>query len=128
MKQISLKNIIIAAASVVGLVGVFLPWVSASAFGISITANGTDGSDGWIILALFVVPIVLALINLKKEMAIGYKIGITAVSALIAIIAIVKIIDIMGAGIVSAGIGLFVILIGSVASAVLPWTPIKKML
>lgn len=115
----------IAAASVIGAVGIFLPWATGSAYGISVTVDGTGG-DGWIVLALFAVSVVLAAINIKKEPAMGYKIGITAASAIAAIIATVKIINTFGADYVTAGIGLYLILIFGVVVAILPWLPINK--
>lgn len=124
--QISIKSILTTVASVIGALGVFLPWATGAAFGISVTVSGTDGGDGWIVLALFVVSVILSIINIKKEFARGFQIGISISSVIAAIIALIKIVNTFGNAYITAGIGLYVIVIFGLASAIMPWLPINK--
>ena len=124
--QISIKSILTTVASAIGALGVFLPWATGAAFGISVTVSGTDGGDGWVILALLAVSVILAIVNIKKDFARGFQIGISISSIIAAIIALIKIINTFGNAYITAGIGLYVIVIFGLASAVMPWMPINK--
>ena len=54
------NRIFIIAASAVAILGSFLPWASASAGALgSMTISGTQG-DGWLIIFLAIVSIVLS--------------------------------------------------------------------
>ena len=115
--------IIISAA--VAILGTFLPWASlnAGAFG-SYSVNGLRG-EGWFILILAVVAIVLACLNdvkssLPKSLAIGVIVSgaIATVVALLALFGVNKYaVDFNGYG-VSIGFGLILALIASIAIVV----------
>jgi hypothetical protein len=49
--------IVAIAGGVLLAIGSFLPWAEVSGGGVSVSAKGTDGSDGWITLAAGVVAI-----------------------------------------------------------------------
>ena len=115
--------IIISAA--VAILSSFLPWASlnAAAFG-SYSVNGLRG-EGWFILILAVVAIVLACLNdvkssLPKSLAIGVIVSgaIATVVALLALFGVNKYaVDFNGYG-VSIGFGLILALIASIAIVV----------
>ena len=115
--------IIISAA--VAILSSFLPWASlnAGAFG-SYSVNGLRG-EGWFILILAVVAIVLACLNdvkssLPKSLAIGVIVSgaIATVVALLALFGVNKYaVDFNGYG-VSIGFGLILALIASIAIVV----------
>ena len=132
MKQgFALKNIIIACAAVIGVIATFLPWATASVLGlVSISVNGVaDGaSDGWFTMIAFIAIAVIAGIFMqKKDMHIGAKIGISVASALPVIIGIINIANVSSktSGLGSPAIGLFLLVIAGIATAVLPWIPIN---
>jgi len=58
---------------VIAAVGVFLPWVSASGFGITVTADGSGSSEGKLIMLGGVLAIIGALAVLATSMkSLGY--------------------------------------------------------
>ena len=129
----SLKSIVVSATSLLTIIGSFLPWAVVSFMGISQSVNGLGGStgvgDGIFFLIGGIIIAVLALIGLKKEdLHIGLKIAISLISAVLLIIAIFKIVDVTKVPMTSAGIGLYLLVVSDIATAVLPWLPIKKML
>lgn len=132
-KGLSLKNIIISAVALIGGIASFLPWATVSFMGISMSTNGISegAADGWFTLLAFVAIIVVACVFITKEdMHIGAKIGISVASLLPIGVGLYNIIKIntetMGLG--SASIGLYIVLIFGIATAALPWVPIKNMI
>lgn len=123
--QISIKSIIILAVSVVGAMATFLPWLSKTALGVTVTAYGRDG-DGWFSFALFAVVLVLALVNIKKDLKMGMKISISVVSVLAILIGLSKVFAAMDSGL-TIGVGVYAVLLAGVIEAVLPWLPIKEI-
>ena len=115
--------IIISAA--VAILSSFLPWASlnAGAFG-SYSVNGLNG-DGWFILILAVVAIVLAcLSDVKASMPQGLAIGVIVSGAIATVVALIDVFGVNkytanfnGYG-VSIGFGLILALIASIAIVV----------
>ena len=115
--------IIISAA--VAILSSFLPWASlnAGAFG-SYSVNGLNG-DGWFILILAVVAIVLAcLSDVKSSMPKGLAIGVIVSGAIATVVALIDVFGVNkytanfnGYG-VSIGFGLILALIASIAIVV----------
>lgn len=132
MKQFSLKNIIIACAALIGGIASFLPWATVSFLGVSISTNGvTETAHGWFTLIAFVAIIgVAGYLITKEEMPMWAKATISALSAVAIGFSLFNIIDVNtnSAGLASAGIGLYLVLIAGIATAALPWVPIKNML
>ena len=115
--------IIISAA--VAILSSFLPWASlnAGAFG-SYSVNGLNG-DGWFILILAVVALVLAcLSDVKSSMPKGLAIGVIVSGAIATVVALIDVFGVNkytanfnGYG-VSIGFGLILALIASIAIVV----------
>ena len=115
--------IIISAA--VAILSSFLPWASlnAGAFG-SYSVNGLNG-DGWLILILAVVAIVLAcLSDVKASLPKGLAIGVIVSGAIATVVALIDVFGVNkytanfnGYG-VSIGFGLILALIASIAIVV----------
>ncbi len=115
--------IIISAA--VAILSSFLPWASlnAGAFG-SYSVNGLNG-DGWFILILAAVAIVLAcLSDVKTSMPKGLAIGVIVSGAIATVVALIDVFGVNkytanfnGYG-VSIGFGLILALIASIAIVV----------
>ena len=115
--------IIISAA--VSILSSFLPWASlnAGAFG-SYSVNGLNG-DGWFILILAAVAIVLAcLSDVKTSMPKGLAIGVIVSGAIATVVALIDVFGVNkytanfnGYG-VSIGFGLILALIASIAIVV----------
>lgn len=108
------------AAAVVVLLGSFLPWASVSAFGVSQSVNGTEADGKRTLLAALAMGVLFWLWNRRTVIAAG------AVSAIAAVIGIANLIDINGVagdlgGLVdvSAGIGIFMVILGGIAGAVM---------
>ena len=115
--------IIISAA--VAILSSFLPWASLNAgnFG-SYSWNGLRG-DGWFILILAVVALVLACLNdVKSSLPKGLAIGVIVSGAIATVVALIDVFgvnkytaDFNGYG-VSIGFGLILALIASIAIVV----------
>ena len=115
--------IIISAA--VAILSSFLPWASlnAGAFG-SYSVNGLNG-DGWFILILAVVALVLACLNdVKSSLPKGLAIGVIVSGAIATVVALIDVFGVNkytanfnGYG-VSIGFGLILALIASIAIVV----------
>ena len=89
------NRIFIIAASAVAILGSFLPWASASAGALgSMTISGTQG-DGWLIIFLAIVSIVLSCLkNYEKPMEKPFAIGVIVIGAIQTIISIIDVINI----------------------------------
>lgn len=122
-QKISIKSIIALVAAAIGIIATFLPWVSAQAYGIVVTARGTDG-DGWISLILFAIIAVIALISIKKEFSTGIKIAIT-ILGLLALFVVISKFSALSKDL-TLGIGVYLALIASIADVAAPWLPIKQ--
>lgn len=124
-KKLSIKNIIIIVAAAIGAIATFLPWATVSFLGVSESVSGASG-DGWISFAIFLAIIVLTAIKFKNELPKGFKIAVTVLGVIALIIGIFEIANINGNsfGLGSAGIGVYIVIIAGIASAILPWLPI----
>ena len=116
-------RIFIIAASAVAILGSFLPWASASAGALgSMTVSGTQG-DGWLIIFLAIVSIVLSCLkNYKKPMEKPFAIGVIVIGAIQTIISIIDVINInkyavnFGGFGISLGFGLILCLLAAIAT------------
>jgi len=69
---------------VIAAVGVFLPWVSVSGFGITVTANGFDASQGKVVLLGGVLALIGGLAVLATTMkSLGYLIPVGGLVAIL---------------------------------------------
>ena len=117
------NRIFIIAASAVAILGSFLPWASASAGALgSMTVSGTQG-DGWLIIFLAIVSIVLSCLkNYKKPMEKPFAIGVIVIGAIQTIISIIDVINInkyavnFGGFGISLGFGLILCLLAGIAT------------
>lgn len=127
--KFSLKSILIAAAALIGCIGVFLPWGVVKVLFISESVAGTAG-DGWLSFGALIIAAAIAMAFIKKEkFPVGGQIAITAFGVAAGVIALIKMFDINGIGLgASAGFGIYYTIIFSVIVAVLPWVPINKTL
>ena len=119
----SITDIVVAVAAVVGIIATFLPWMSVSVLGVSISAKGSDG-DGWITFVLFIAVLGVTIYNMFKE-AKWAKIVITILAALAALIALIKVPDALSNGF-TLGIGIILVIIAGIVAAVMPWIPMGK--
>ena len=117
------NRIFIIAASAVAILGSFLPWASASAGALgSMTVSGTQG-DGWLIIFLAIVSIVLSCLkNYEKPMEKPFAIGVIVIGAIQTIISIIDVINInkyavnFGGFGISLGFGLILCLLAGIAT------------
>ena len=105
-------SLITLISAVVIVVSVFLPFASASAFGISISASLIDGGDGWILLVLAVITGVLA--YLKKHVPALVLAVISLALVLFEMVHSSSVISEYG----SLGVGAWLLLLASVAMLV----------
>ena len=61
VNQVSKNSWIIAAIAAVGAIGVFLPWIKVTFWGISVSAAGTKDTWGIIALVAFILIIAFTL-------------------------------------------------------------------
>ena len=122
-RTISIKSIIAAVAGLVGMIATFLPWLSTSAFGISVSAKGSDG-DGWISFICFAVVLSIAIVELFKK-AMWTKIVITVAAAIATLIVAIDMINGLNNGL-TINVGIYLGLIAGVAGIITPWLPIDK--
>ena len=122
-KPISIKSIIAAVAGLIGMIATFLPWLSASVFGISISAKGSDG-DGWISFVCFAVVLSIAIVEMFKK-AKWTKIVITIAAAIATIVVAIDMINGLNNGL-TVNIGIYLGLVAGIAGIVVPWLPIDK--
>ena len=116
-------RIFIIATSAVAILGSFLPWASASAGSLgSMTVSGTQG-DGWLIIFLAIVSIVLSCLkNYEKPMEKPFAIGVIVIGAIQTIISIIDVINInkyavnFGGFGISLGFGLILCLLAGIAT------------
>ena len=117
------NRIFIIAASAAAILGSFLPWATASAGALgSMTISGTQG-DGWLIIFLAIVSIVLSCLkNYEKPMEKPFAIGVIVIGAIQTIISIIDVINInkyavnFGGFGISLGFGLILCLLAAIAT------------
>ena len=122
-KTISIKSIIAAVAGLIGMIATFLPWLSASAFGISVSAKGSDG-DGWISFVCFAVVLSIAIVEMFKK-AKWTKIVITVAAAIATIVVAIDMINGLNNGL-TVNIGIYLGLVAGIAGIIAPWLPIDQ--
>ena len=123
-KQISIASIVVAVASVVGIIATFLPWAVTSAFGISVSVKGIEG-DGVICLIMFAAVLGVAIYSMFKDEAKWQKICICVAAAIAVLVALIDVINVLNNGF-TAGIGAYLAIIAGLVGAIMPWIPIKK--
>lgn len=99
--------------ALIGIIGSFLPWIITP----FLTVSGTDGSDGWITLVLYALPLVLVLLGNRS---LSLKTGLFITIIILALLGSVtgfydysKMQDIPG-NFASAGIGLYMVIASGV--------------
>ena len=118
------QKIGILGGSALCVIGSVLPWVSVSLGGKTFSVSGMD-AGGAVTLLLAAVCAVFAIMGNKTETVKGWKFWtVFGIAVFNALIAVIKIGDASAAsaklgGAASVGIGLFVILAGAAATAVL---------
>lgn len=127
--KFSIKNTIASISGVVGVIGFFLPWFTA----LKNSANMTDIGDdyrylGYFALILLVATSTIALTNISQKLNSLYKIIITTLSGISVLLTVIEMIIVLNEtnGLVSVGIGLYLTIIGSLATAIISWIPIKE--
>lgn len=109
--NVSYAVVTTVVAAVIVFIAVFLPAVSASTWGLSLSRSLIQGGDGWIVLALIVAVSVLAI--LRKALAALIIAGLDAVVWLIELIDLNSKMSDMGSYVdVSLGIGFWLWTIG----------------
>lgn len=84
-KFASRPNMPALVISVLLFISVFLPWITASAMGLSTSANGMDSSWGYLTLFMGIIGIVISFIIPQKTRSISFiVIGILAIIGVIA--------------------------------------------
>jgi len=91
MWRVEVKNmekntllIIGLVGGIIAAVGVFLPWFSASGFGITVTANGFDSNEGKVVVLGGVLALIGALAALATTMkSLGYLVPIGGLVAIL---------------------------------------------
>lgn len=132
-KGFSLKNIVIAAVSLLTILGAFLPWATVKVLMLEKTLNGisneTGVADGIFFVIGAVITIVLTIVFIKKEdLSTGTKCAVSILNVLLTILAIAKIVDVNSVPLTTVGAGLYILIASTAITAVLPWVPYNKML
>jgi len=84
-KFASKPNIPALVISILLFISVFLPWITASAMGISTSANGMDSSWGYLTLIMGILGIVASFILPQKTRSFSFiVIGVLAIVGVIA--------------------------------------------
>lgn len=127
-QSINIQRKIILIAGAVGIISIFLPWVSVSMMGMSNSASGFRGS-GIVVFLAFAAAIIIALIG-NQSQKLDKRMWLAALAA--AVIALLFVIISFGSssnemgdgfGIVDAGhgIGIYLALIASLGVLVGAW-------
>lgn len=125
----SIKGIVITLASALGIVGFFLPWISA--LGKSVSGVGVGDEYGYLgcaTLMLFTISATISVLNMTHSLSQHYKLaisGINGVAAILSLIITIKLLNEFGQY-VGISAGPIVLIIAGVAAAVAPWLPIKE--
>ena len=122
-KQISTTNIVVAVSAVVGIIATFLPWMSASVLGITLSASGTEG-NGLISLFMFIIILGVVAYSVYKK-ADWAKICISIAAGIALLIAIINLIDGASNGF-TIGFGLILVIIAALVCGIMPWIPMGK--
>lgn len=79
--MINKQKIAIIACSVVGIIGLFMPWITMDMFMTKQSISGIEQNEGKILLATFLVAIVLSIVGDRDKTLSKDKFWITIVSA-----------------------------------------------
>ena len=108
----SKQRLAILIASVVGLISIFLPWVSLGPFSVS----GSSG-DGALLFFLLIPILILPLIGERNKNLSGIKLYVTLILAVLALFINIYTFSNIPMGV---GIGLYISSLSSIALVVLP--------
>jgi peptidoglycan/LPS O-acetylase OafA/YrhL len=113
------QRLIVLGLALLGVIGSFLPWASTP-FG---SVSGTDGSDGYITIILFIIPAVFSLIGNREESMKNWMGIVGAVFGLLgSLVGYINYSNVSGnpmGGFIKIGIGLYLILAAGVLLAIL---------
>jgi hypothetical protein len=88
IKKMNKQRLGILIAAVVGMLAVFMPWANMPVGSIS----GMDGSDGWVVLVLFAIPLVVSLLKDRSQPVRGGLLWVATVPGiLVAVLGIWKV-------------------------------------
>lgn len=126
MNKVSKNSWIHAAIAAVGAIGVFLPWVKVSFWGISSSAAGINAWQGIFSLIVLLLVAVLVVAGPAIKMPEANRKQIMTFGAYVpAAFSVWVMLDIMGTPMVSPAIGLFITLASSVALILIGHNVIK---
>lgn len=116
MNKVSKNTWIHAGIAAVGAIGVFLPWAKVSFMGFSASANGLDAWQGIFSLITLIAIAVFVVAGNSIKMPEANKQQILTYGAYApAALSLYAMIDVLGASMVTIGIGLIITLAASVA-------------
>jgi hypothetical protein len=117
------QRTMVAIAAAAGIASAFMPWVSMGMLSVS----GTDGSDGWIVIGIFSVALIMALAGAKDApMRGGGRGAVITMGILGAALGGWKLSDVSSVNVsdnpfargISAGAGLYLMLVAGIALVV----------
>jgi len=132
--KISKQRIALMAASVLGIIAIFLPMVSIDSSVNYVTRRSIENmmdltwmadAIGWIVLIFLALPLVLCILGDRTGPLGKKKIGIVISGSIIAAIDVLRIIAINGEEFINPGFSMFLMLIAALGLCVLPF--IKKL-
>lgn len=118
------QRLIILIIAVVGVISIFLPWVSSGV----LNADGLN-NGGKLSLIAFSVPIIICFLGDRNQPLIsGVKYGIVAAGVVSALNGLIVLITLLAQNIfdVSPGVGLLLTIMASITVAVVPLIPSQK--
>ena len=118
------QRLFIVVAGAIGVIAAFLPWASADLgpFG-SISVSGTDGGDGWILVALCAAAIGLAVSQGDKnnELDAKMKKAVAGLGGVATALMLYEVFDVMSTALVQAGMGLWLGLLAGIGVLAIPF-------
>lgn len=97
-------------------IGSLLPWVKASAFGITVTASGWE-KDGKVTIVLAVLALVFFVVGISARARWPFIVGLV-ISLIVSAVIIIDILDVASASMASVGIGMFLVAAGGIVGIV----------
>ena len=106
---------VVVIASMLTIIGSFLPWATLSIFGFSHNVNGIEG-DGVVTLIFGLVALAIlatyATVSVNRRWQARCRLGIWIAGAIVFVVALVNVIDIASTPLASPAVGVILVLIG----------------